>query len=418
VARIRPFVGLLYDPAVAGPIDELTSPPYDAITPSEQARLHARSQHNVARLIRGMDRPGDDARNNRYSRAARDLARWRADGVLRATERPAVYPYEFRFLHGGLERAVRGVIAEVELTPFNGVIVPHEGTMAEPTRDRVSLLRAVRANLSPVHAVYRGPAPAMRRLIESAAEGPPSVEVTDEEGTRHRLWEVYGAHAALETVDDMPLMIADGHHRYAAAVRIRDEMDAAAGAGPWDAMMMLLIDAAVEDPPVLPIHRAIVEPERRPTDDRTPEHRPTGQLERGLRPTGDGGAAIPSERVRDLAELLPALRDDVPAVGVVTRDGAELRHEVLRLGGRPPAVRELHRRVLVGVDDERLAFVPDAVEAEDLVRSGRAIAAYVLPATSVRLVRDVIATGERLPQKSTYFWPKPRSGLVIRAFDL
>jgi hypothetical protein len=171
-------------------------------------------------------------------------------------------------------------------------------------------------------------------------------------------------------------------------------------------MMMLLIDAAVEDPPVLPIHRAVLQHERRPA--RSDDERD---------PNGNGAATGPIERVRDLAELLPALRDDVPAVGVVTRDGSELRHEVLRLGGPPPAVRELHRRVLADVEEDRLVFVPDAVEAEDLVRSGRATAAYVLPATSVRLVRDVIAAGDRLPQKSTYFWPKPRTGLVIRAFD-
>jgi uncharacterized protein (DUF1015 family) len=406
VARIRPFVGLLYDRAVAGPIDELTSPPYDAITRSEQERLHARSPHNVVRLIRGMDRPGDDAQDNRYTRAALHLSRWRAAGVLRPTDRPAVYPYEFRFLHGGSERAVRGVIAEVELMPFSGTVLPHEDTMAEPIRDRVSLLRAVRANLSPVHAVYRGPAPVMRSLIQAATQRAPLIEVTDEEGTRHRLWQVHGAEAALQTVDGDSLMIADGHHRYAAALQVRDEMHAVAGAGPWDSMMMLLIDAAVEDPPVLPIHRAVLQHERQATAD-----------DAAAVLSGDGAAQVPSDRVRDLAELLPALRDDVPAVGVVTRDGSELRHQVLRLGGQPPAVRELHRRLLRDADEQRLAFVPDAVEAEDLVRSGRAIAAYVLPATSVKLVRDVIATGERLPQKSTYFWPKPRTGLVIRAFD-
>jgi uncharacterized protein (DUF1015 family) len=403
VPRIRPFTGLLYDPRVAGRLDELTTPPYDVIGEGDRDRYYAASPYNVIRLIRGRHEPDDDAVTNRYTRAAAWLAEWRRRGALVATREPAVYPYEFRFrLEGGV-RTVRGLIAAVDLEPFGGDVVPHERTMPEPERDRLSLLRAVRANLSPIHVVYPGPCARAQALIDGTTAGAPAAEVTDEADTRHRMWIRWDAdaEAACRELSEQSLMIADGHHRYAVAAAYQREMTATVGPGPWDRMMMLLVDVASEDPPVLPIHRAVL-----------PDPRAEDHIAREDRLGASG-----RRRVRDLAELQRSLRDDRLTVGMVRSEGGALRYEVVVLDGAPPTVRTLHQHVLSEVEHGDLAFVPDPRAAEEMVRSGSASTAFILPPTRVQTVQAVVTRGWMLPEKSTFFWPKPRTGMVIRPFD-
>jgi uncharacterized protein (DUF1015 family) len=383
-------MGLVFDRARVGSLDLVTTPPYDVISPQEQRRFRDLSPYNVIRLELGEDLPGDDAAENKYRRAAEDLGRWRAEGVLRPTERPAYFVYEMRFLLHGRPRRVRGVIAAVELEDWGGSILPHERTMKGPIEDRLRLVRAVEANLSCIQAVFRGPVEPLAEAMERAVALPPAAETTDEAGVEHRMWTF--APRDLDVAGwlrDEPLMIADGHHRYTTSLRYRDEMRGRHGSGPWDRVMMLLVDATVEDPPVLPYHRVLA----------------------------DGDPGPTGVHVLDLHEVLDAVDDEELAYGVVTLDRGVLSHHVVRLEGEPPTVCALHEGPLAG-RNEALAFTHDAVEAEDAVRLGGAAAAYILPRTNAMRIRAVIDRGERLPQKSTFFWPKPRSGMVIRAFDL
>jgi uncharacterized protein (DUF1015 family) len=391
VPRIRPFAGLLYDPLRAGPLERLTAPPYDVITDHERDQLGRLSPYNVVRLIRGVDLAGDDERSNRHTRAAATLAEWRSDGVLVPTA-PAVFVYEFDFHLGGVRRAIRAVVGEVALEPLGASVVPHERTMPGPLRDRTSLLRAVRANLSCLYLVYepRGDMSAVRRLIEDAVMRAPVAQAFDEDGTRHRLWIRTDAGAACAALSRTTLMIADGHHRYAAALAFQAEMRQASGHGPWDAVMGLMVDAESEDPPVLPIHRV---------------------LKAGTPPAPDG------RRVRDLEEVLRSVADDPPTVGVATIEDGDLVHRIVALDGGRPAVRALHHGPLEGVEHEGLAYVPDPVAAEQMVRSRTARSAFFLPPTRIAAVRSVLVSGATLPEKSTYFWPKPRTGMVIRPLE-
>ncbi len=395
--RVSPFTGLLYDESVVGPLDRVTAPPYDAISSESERRLHAASPHNVVRLILGRDEPGDDDRENKYTRASRLLREWRATGALRATERPSWFLYEMRFTFQGRPGRVRGVIAAVDIEALGGGVMPHERTMPGPIEDRMRVLRTVRANLSPVYALWRGPTPELAAVLDEAETGrTPDVTVADEEGVEHRLWVLPAGggdgnaapwdRIALD-LDDERLLIADGHHRYSVALAFREQMRAEVGPGPWDRMPMLLVDAAVEDPPVLPIHRVVLD-----------------------------GAAVRTEgrRVRDLSEVLAALDDDTLVYGSAAREGPSLVHRVDTLKGAPPTVCALHERVL---GDAGLRFVTDAAAAEEAVRLGDSSAAFFLPPTRVRRIRDVIERGGTLPEKSTYFWPKPRTGMVIRALD-
>lgn len=384
---VSPFRGLLFNPSVVGDVAAATAPPYDAILADELARFQQASPYSITRvdLTEG---EGQTTAPDQYTQAGEILRSWIVDHALVPTGGPSLYPYEMRFSYRGAERSIRGVIAEVELRPWGKGVLPHEETMPGTVADRLSLLRATRANLSPIYGLARGPCEPQVELLDRAARRPPDREVEDERGVIHRLWAEREPAGFSDWYEDQDLLIADGHHRYQTALTFAEEARAEHGAGPWDRVMMLLVDADVEDPPILPIHRVVrVDP----------------------LPDLDG------HLVRDLQEVLATLVDDDLSYGAAyVRDG-ELFHLVGRVEGQPPTVEALHRNLLdplEGVRDVR--FVPDAVVAEEAVRTGEANLALFLPPARVQRVREVIDRGGRLPQKSTYFWPKPRTGLVIR----
>jgi len=385
--RISPFVGLRFERSRVGELERVTAPPYDVISREEHSRYLSASPYNVIRLDLGGE-PARPESPERYARAAADLAAWRHEGVLGLTGGDAYYPYEMRFAHHGRRRRVRGLVCAVELEEWGAGIVPHERTMPGPVEDRLRLVRAVGANLSSVYAIFPGPVPALAGWLDEASEGEPSAELTDTDGVEHRMWIAPPDAEVARWLEDETLMIADGHHRYATALRYRDEMRADRGPGPWDAAMMFLVDAGLEDPPVLPFHRI--------------------QL--------SGSPSAEGVRVHDLEEVLESVDDGKLVVGIAAREEGALVHRIAELPGVPPVVSRLHEGALAGLD-EALRFTPDAVAAEEAVRGGHAVAAYFLPPTDAATIRSVVDGGDRLPQKSTFFWPKPRTGLVMRPHD-
>ncbi|MGZ4108632.1 MAG: DUF1015 family protein [Actinomycetota bacterium] len=391
MSRISPFVGVLYDATRVGPLERVTTPPYDTIGPADQRRYLSADPHNVIRIDSPEEPRGGEA-DDKYRGAARCLRSWRNEGVLVATPRPSYYPYEMRFSYHGGERVIRGLVCLVELEDWGGSILPHEHTMPGPVEDRLRLMRATRANLSAIQSVFAGPVEPVAELIDAATAGRPAAALTDEQGVEHRLWiaPADGRDAVAEALADVSLMIADGHHRYTTALRYRDEMRAEHGPGPWDHVMMLVVDAVTQDLPVLPFHRVV----------------------------RSGTVPADGVRVRDLEEILSEVDDDKLRYGVAARDDdGALEHRVAELTGAPPTVCALHEQVLTDDDAPGVTFTADPVEAEMAVRSGDAVAAFILPATNALRIRDVVGRGDRLPQKSTYFYPKPRTGLVLRTFD-
>jgi len=392
VPRISPFVGLVFDRGRVGRLDLVTTPPYDTVTSQERGAFLDASPYNVIRLDLAGDAPGED----KYMGAAATLRGWRDEGALVPTSEPAYFPYEMRFSFHGRKRRVRGLVCLVELEPWGGSIVPHERTMAGPIEDRLQLLRATRANLSCVYAVYPGPAAELAAALADATSDDAPCRAVDPAGVEHSMWVVPGYGVPTEALRDRPLLIADGHHRYATALRFREEMRELHGPGPWDHMMMLVVDETTEDPPVFPYHRLV--------EDKAPVEYKA--------PVAEG------TRVEDLDHLLARLDDDALVFGVVTADAAGVAYRVSTLPGPPPTVRALHERLLDGrVPDAAMRITRDAREAERAVAEGSAAAAFVLPPTSAERIRSVVAAGQILPQKSTFFWPKPLTGMVIRPLD-
>ena len=222
--RISPFAGLLFDITVVGPLDRVTAPPYDVISPQEEARYRNDSPHNIVRLVLARSRPGDLEDEEKYRRAASYLEAWRSEGALVEDPEPRYYPYEMRFSFHGRRRRVRGLICQVRLEDWGGSIRPHEEVMSGPVEDRLHLMRASRTNLSAVYGVLSGPCPELGELLESAVAETPAVVTTDEDGVEHSLWSVAAENDVAPSLEAHPLMIADGHHRYTMALRYRDEM--------------------------------------------------------------------------------------------------------------------------------------------------------------------------------------------------
>jgi uncharacterized protein (DUF1015 family) len=387
--RVAPFVGLRYDPRVAGPLSRLTAPPYDVISEPHRARFLDASPYNVVHLDLADGSTDPDEAGNRYARAAGLLEDWQRSHVLRREPSPLYYVYEVDWPATDQVQAgrLRGVFVALTLEPWGGSVIPHEETMPGPIEDRLRLLRATGTHLSPIYGTVRGPCPPLDELLAGVAADPPAEEQTDEEGVRHRLWALPASEPIAAWLADEELLIADGHHRYTTALAYRDERHAADGPGPWDAIMTLIVDTGSQFVPVLPYHRVQI----------------------------SGDPAPAEHEARDLGQLINSVSDERPRVGVITREApGRLRYGTIDLRGGPPAVRALHEEALDRLaPGDALRFTHSAHDAERAVRTDEAVAAYVLPPTTPDRLLAAIGRGERLPRKSTFFWPKPRTGLLF-----
>jgi uncharacterized protein (DUF1015 family) len=439
VPEIRPFRALRYDRSTFADPGPVLAPPYDVIGPAEHDRLLARHPANVVRLDQPTEAPGDEP-DDRYRRAARTLAGWRSDGTLHKDPHPSIYVYEQAYLVPGTEvaRVQRGYFARLRLEAFGpgSGVLPHERTMAGPREDRYKLLRATGVNTSPVVGLYDDRDGVGRAILDELTSRPADLDIFDDDDVRHRLWAVPADGDAAPTIAPLlavaaagPVTIADGHHRYETALRYRDErrMTRSCEEDPaFDYLLMLLIDAVGEPLTVLPTHRLV----RALGDDGVGRlvdglpglfevRRDVGrdELQRTFEQaaTERGGAGRFGLWTRAGGAILVARRDafepDLPAGGAALR-----ALDVTLLGVA------LHR--LAGLDGEAVAagavaYTKSAAEALDAVDAGRdgTDAAFLLEPTPVASVLAVAADGDVMPQKSTYFYPKALTGLVINPHE-
>src|SRR3954471_6868534 len=259
---IQAFRGLRYDLKHVGSLSDVIAPPYDVIDSALQDQLYKQHPANVVRLILNRDEPGDNANNNRYTRAAKFFRNWRSEGVLFTESAPAVYVYHQQFNFAGQSYNRRGFMARVGLERFGeGNIYPHEETMSGPKQDRLLLTRACRANLSQIFGLYPDEQSEAQTLLDRETAEITPLEATDHLGVVHRLWPVTN----LEVVGDVarlmaakPVFIADGHHRYETACNYRDELAAGGKLPPsHPANSVLMMCVSMSDPGmiVLPTHR-------------------------------------------------------------------------------------------------------------------------------------------------------------------
>jgi uncharacterized protein (DUF1015 family) len=415
---LQPFRALRYDAAVAGRLESLTSPPYDVIDADGVAALEAASDRNVVRLILPRDPAGESSDSDRYAAARSTLDHWRTDGTLRPDPAPALYVYEQADPTTG--HAQRGLLGALALTRAeDGIVLPHENTMAGPVSDRLALYTAVEADLEPIFLVYDGGGAASTAVAEVDATAP-LVDVTLPDGLRHRLWAITDPgrlRAIAADLHDRKALIADGHHRYATYLQRQVGQHAAGkGTGPWDHGLTFLVDASAFGPEVHPIHRVV--PGRAPAE--LAELAAAGMQVQEL--PGGHAAAIDA---LDAAAKGPAyaLTDGTRAWLLTEPDATQVTAALP--AEHSDAWKALDVSVLHGFVVPALWGLADTVDTvgyEHDVDSAVAAAqrtsgtAVLLNPTPVAAVAAVAADGERMPRKSTLFTPKPRTGLVIRDY--
>jgi len=413
VADVQPLRTLRYAPDVAGPLDDLIAPPYDVIDDAMRAELAARSPYNVVEV----DLPDS------YEGAARTLAEWREEGVLVEEDEPALWALRQDYTApDGSARTRTGFFARVRVEDYGaGRIRPHERTHPGPREDRLKLTRATRANLSPIFSLFPDASGGARETLASVAREAPFAEVTDREGTRNTLWRIADPDriAALQgALADSELLIADGHHRYETARAYADEIG---GEGDHRYVLMLLV--ALEDPGLLifPTHRLLTGLK----DD--------AEKQIAIRDTARRDFDI--EELGDARDLEPPAGNDRVAFGYMDSFFKRPFRFTLKdqsiadtaLADMPEPYRRLDTAVLEAVvlrgalhmseDDishlRGLDYSKNLDDAIERVESGAADAGFFMRATPVEQVREVAATGESMPPKSTYFYPKVPTGLVF-----
>jgi uncharacterized protein (DUF1015 family) len=424
MAEIRPFRGVRYDVAKVGALSNVIAPPYDVIDEPLRDRLYQASPYNVVRLEYNKPEPADSEASNRYTRAAEFLRQWRRDGILQDEDHPAIYVYQQVFRDRGQERVRTGFFARLRLEAFGkGSVHAHEKTLSGPKADRLSLYRAARFNLSPIFGLYPDPTGEILRAAEAGIRDRTPLEAVDHLGVINRLWVVQdgAAQTALQgLMTSRPVFIADGHHRYETGVAYRDEL-AASGklTGPDDpANFCLMMLVGMDDPGLIiqPTHRLVSGLSGLTME--TLRDRLKGEFE--LDET-DGPEAAWS-MIEDNDD------QDVLAFGTVA-DGrwitARLRSDATmdRLAAdRSPEWRALGVSIfhvlvldhlLAGLGQPACRYVHLIGEVrEDVVLRGCDLACLV-PAATMEHVAAIASRGETMPPKSTYFFPKLLTGMVL-----
>lgn len=419
MADVQPLQALRYDTSLVGDLSQVVAPPYDVIDPAQRQGLLARSPFNVVAVDLPQTEPGG---RDPYEVAGQLFASWQQQGALVRDETPSLWAHAQDYSGpDGVARTRRGFFCRVRIEGYGpGRVRPHERTHPGPKEDRLRLTRATKANTSPIFSLYSDPRQAAWAALEPATASDPWADVTDGDGTRHRLWQVSdpAAIAAVQAATaDAELLIADGHHRY-------ETMDAYAqevgGEGPHRYILMCLV--ALEDPglTVFPTHRLV-----RGLDE---------QRRSALRETIERDFDVREVAIEDIA---PAPSEEPTPLQMGYIDGHHQRPLLLTLKDQAIADRALAEHTVpyrhldtgvletlilkgpLGLSDDDIShfngmfYARDTQEAIAMVRSGEYEAAFIMRPTPVRQVRELAAEGENMPPKSTFFYPKLLTGLLF-----
>ena len=429
MAEIQPFRGLRFTEK-AGEIGTLTCPPYDIISEEQRQEYLRENPCNVIRLE--LPREGE----NPYEQAGETLHNWMEEGLLRQDTQPALYIYEEEFLSGVTEgevKKVKGFICRVKAEPFSkGVVLPHEETLSKAKEDRLNLMKATGCNFSQIYSLYMDEEHVTRERIDNLSKDTPRYEFSDGLVT-HRLWIVndpVAINAICQDFADRKLYIADGHHRYETAVNFSNychENGIAPEGGEADYVMMMLVDMEHEGLVVFPTHRLVRDLENfnvQAVLEGCHEHfdvvemKDTDQIEASLKAQYDEGKKAFACYTGGKGWYLLTLRDlSVMAELLPDKSAASQGLDVTVL-------HSLVLEKLMGIDKENMAnqknltYTRSMEEALESVQKGQSQCAFLLNPTRVTEIRDVAAAGEKMPQKSTYFYPKLITGLVMNRMDL
>jgi uncharacterized protein (DUF1015 family) len=441
--EVRPFRALHYNPERVSNIGLCLSQPYDVISAEKQEAYYRIHPQNVIQLILNRELADDDERNNRYTRARDLLADWRREGILKSTQRPSFWAYEQEFDIPEIGRKkLKGYIGLVRLQDYeNGRILPHEKIFNRPLEDRIRLTECARTQFEYIWAIYQDKAYVIDNILDETEREPPIIDFYEQETlVHHRMWRLADPEACRiigGTMEHLKIYIADGHHRYQAMLTIRDRMRAlhpqAGPDAPWEYIMMFLVNSEHEGLTILPTHRLL--------HDLDLERRSLSDLNLAIQEhfhvksypfNGGNDASVRKRWLRDLRDTelgvhkFGALIAGLNRYFLITLKDAEAYEELVEIPSSSDwkmlDVNILNALILnriIGITEEELAaqinveYTKDTDEALDAVRSGRMQVALILNSTRLQDIFTIAENRERMPRKSTHFYPKPLSGLVF-----
>jgi len=439
LAEVLSFRGLRYSKSVVRDLSKVVCPPYDIISPAFHEELVRRSPFNFARLEDAESRPQDTPQDNKYTRSAATLRHWLEQRVLIPERKPAIYLHDHHFTHAGKRLVRRGIITRVRLEEWEkGIIKPHEGILGAARDDRLNLLWALRINTSPVLAMYEDSRKRLARLLDAQETLKPVIDATLPEGDRHVLRAIMDA----EAIDGisrhfavLPLYIADGHHRYTSALTYRREkMATTPGATPDDPfnfVMMTLVSFTDPGLVILAPHRLIRGLQRSAIDglemrlaeffdvarlplagtdiwrnvDRLILRLRSGQVGFSCLAAGaDSLLVLTLKEPNGIARTMPLFHSDLYRRLDVSIIDHVVLEKILGLG-------------IGGTDEAKISYSYDRQEGMDCVLKGDCQVAFFLKPVQPSLIKAVADAGDKMPRKSTYFYPKAPAGLVENTLE-
>lgn len=414
MAEVLPFKGVLYNmPHISGASGEdLLAPPYDIITPEYKEELYQKSPYNIVRIDFGKESEGDDGTSNKYTRAKSCLDEWLREGVLIASDKPSFYSYEISYTIRNEEKVLKGFLGLVRLQELGkGNIYPHEYTHSKPKKDRLSLMRICGANVSPIFSLFRSDKGRTAEVLAGVNASAPYIEAKDLDGSVHRLWEIRDEDkisTIRKELRDKAIFIADGHHRYETALEYQREMRMKEGPSdsprPYDYVLMFLADMAGEGLTILPTHRLV-------------KNMPKDALE-------IMSHDFEVEEMSDGVDISGAIAGKRDRYGLYMggQNWYRLSYKGEGIHGVAPALRDLDVTVLHDLifkqllDIDRVSYEMDIGKCLQAVRDKAFEAAFFLNPTNVGDVESVALASLRMPPKSTYFYPKLLTGMVLNIF--
>jgi uncharacterized protein (DUF1015 family) len=406
MTEVVPFRGIHYNhDKVSG---EVVAPPYDVISPEMRDSLYAQSPYNIVRIDFGMKNPGDSEEDNRYTRARAFLEAWIEKDILLRSDRPCYYAYRMTFDTRSGRKGLTGLYGLTRIVELGKGVYPHEATHSKPKKDRLSLMAESRANTSPIYSLYKSKKSGiLKDILTETASATPYIESTDADGTLHSFWIIDSPNhvkAMQEALRQVDVFIADGHHRYETAIEYKRSQDngggGTGGPAPHDYVLMFLVD--MDDPELiaLPTHRLVT------VDTDTIVERLSKNFE--ITEIGDG------------ADILAAIEEREHAFGMYAGGRRyTLSCRVCKLEDVPPELKSLDVVVLHKLIFGKLlevgnwGYEMDYETTLSMVDDGEYDAAFFLNPAAVSDVELVPLAGLRMHPKSTYFYPKVRTGFVI-----
>jgi len=447
--EVSPFRGIFYNQGIVGDLARVLCPPYDVITPEQQQLYYEENSYNAIRLEFPAESP--ETAGDRYQRAAITFQQWLKHGVLQLDSVSSFYLHDHRFEYSGEKKVRRGLIARVKLGPWGSGIYPHEETFPKAKSDRLHLMRACRANFSPLLSLYHDSERKIASILSETSRAKPIIETSvlypsmregkDEDDETHTLWAITDPainRELIQLLSSQPLYIADGHHRYETALAYQQERaeeqsdsfdssviaseakQSPTGKEAFQYVMMELVDFSDPGLVVLPLHRLV----------------------RGIAPSilvglGDQLGnffvleSVPLKAGDPDASGLPAdsclgILGLQPDSLVVLRRRQDISLEAMMPGNRSQAFREfgvsilnhiILDKVLSGAKDLQVAYTIDLKEAYQQTKEGKYQLAFLLNPPQLGMVKAVADAQDRMPSKSTYFYPKLPAGLIINPLD-